>query len=119
MPRQVFIRTIAFANFCQARPPRYLTAFHFRRGRLRFMLRPADLLLFQDLTLRFDTGLSPDAGSLLPSPLAVTRTGLSPASQATLPWALQDLWKFLPALGLVKLPCKPLMTRFWVEGCPP
>jgi len=47
MPRQIFIRTIAFANYCQARPPRYLTAFHFRRGRLRFMLRPAALLLIR------------------------------------------------------------------------
>jgi hypothetical protein len=45
MPRQTFIRTVAFANYCQARPPRYLAVFHFRRGRLRFMLRPADLLL--------------------------------------------------------------------------
>jgi hypothetical protein len=41
------------------------------------------------LTLRFDTGLSPDAGSLLPGPLAATRTGLAPAGQTTLLWALQ------------------------------
>ena len=47
MPRQTFIRTVAFAHFCQARPPRYLTVLHFRRGRLRFMLRPADLPLIR------------------------------------------------------------------------
>ena len=45
------------------------------------MLRTAQLL---PLTRAFDTALRrrtfpPDAGSLLPGPLAVTRTGLSPA----------------------------------------
>lgn len=84
MRRQTFIRTVAFAHTCRARPARYLAVFHFRRGRLRFMLRPADLLPFQDVMLRFDARISPDAGSLLPDPLAVTRTGLSPVGHAML-----------------------------------
>jgi hypothetical protein len=51
------------------------------------MLRTAQLL---PLTRAFDTALRrrtfpPDAGSLLPGPLAVTRTGLTPAGNDELP----------------------------------
>ena len=58
-----------------------------RRGRLRLMLRTAQLL---PLTRAFDTALRrrafpPDAGSLLPGPLAATRTGLAPAGNDELP----------------------------------
>ena len=38
----------------------------------------------QDVTLRFNAEISPNAGSLLPGPLAVTRTGLAPVGQGTL-----------------------------------
>ena len=41
----------------------------------------------QGLSLRFDGGLSPDAGSQLPGTLASPRAGLSPAGQAQLRWA--------------------------------
>ena len=51
------------------------------------MLRTAQLL---PLTRAFDTALRrrtfpPDAGSLLPGPLAATRTGLTPAGNDELP----------------------------------
>ena len=51
------------------------------------MLRTAQLL---PLTRAFDTALRrrafpPDAGSLLPGPLAATRTGLAPAGNDELP----------------------------------
>jgi hypothetical protein len=48
------------------------------------MLRPVDLLPFRGVTLRFSAEISLDAGSLLPGPLAVTRTGLTPVGQMML-----------------------------------
>ena len=44
------------------------------------MLRTVQSLPLEGLlTLHFDAGRFPDAGSLLPGPLAATRTGLTPA----------------------------------------
>jgi len=59
---------------------------HSRRGRLRLMLRTAWLLPLHralDAALR-RRAFPPDAGSLLPGPLAATRTGLPPAGDGEL-----------------------------------
>jgi len=52
------------------------------------MLRTASLHPAErGLSLRFDGGLSPDAGSQLPGTLASPRVGLSPTGRAQLRWA--------------------------------
>ena len=52
------------------------------------MLRTASLHLAErGLSLRFDGGFSPDAGSQLPRTLASPRVGLSPTGRAQLRWA--------------------------------
>ena len=79
---------------------------------------------FQDLTLRFDTGVSPDAGSLLPGPLAVTRAGLPPAGHATLHLgtpigAAHDLWTAYRKGAFGKEAPKPFVGWFiLVEDTP-
>ena len=52
------------------------------------MLRTASLHPAErGLSLRFDGGFSPDAGSQLPRTLASPRVGLSPTGRAQLRWA--------------------------------
>jgi hypothetical protein len=52
------------------------------------MLRTASLHPAErGLSLRFDGGFSPDAGSQLPGTLASPRVGLSPTGRAQLRWA--------------------------------
>ena len=57
------------------------------------MLRTASLHPAErGLSLRFDGGLSPDAGSQLPGTLASPRVGLSPTGRAQLRWAHRGKW---------------------------
>jgi hypothetical protein len=62
------------------------------------MLRTASLHPAErGLSLRFDGGFSPDAGSQLPGTLASPRVGLSPTGRAQLRWAHRGkalpIWK--------------------------
>ena len=55
------------------------------------MLRTASLHPAErGLSLRFDGGFSPDAGSQLPGTLASPRVGLSPTGRAQLRWAHRE-----------------------------
>jgi len=87
------------------------------------MLRTAQLL---PLTRAFDTALRrrafpPDAGSLLPGPLAATRTGLAPAGNDELPIESDhvitqpplELQGILPGLVEVEVAVPPSRPAVW------
>jgi hypothetical protein len=69
---------------------------YLRRRRLRFMLRTGQSLSLSGLlSLRFDGGISTDAGSQLPGTLASPRTGLAPAGQLELHARLRHVMEYL------------------------
>ena len=100
---RVFTASMAFALRTGLGSPFPLTKrAHSRRGRLRLMLRTARSLPLEGLlTLGFDRAVSSRAASLLPGPLAVTRTGLTPAGDDELV-VRSALWHHLQLSGRTK-----------------